>query len=42
MAKYLAYQIYIGNMDYNKAIEKYPTLKDEIDQYIVEFENQNI
>ena len=42
MAKYLAYQIYIGNIDYDKAIEAYLTLKEEIDQCIAEFENQNI
>ena len=42
MAKYIAYQIYIGKMDYNEAIEKYPQFKDEIDTYLVEFENQNM
>ena len=42
MAKYMAYQVYMGKMDYEVAIESHPELKDEIDKYIDEFENQNL
>lgn len=31
MSKYLASQIYKGKLEYDAVIEKYPTLKEEID-----------
>ena len=40
MAKYLAYQIYVGNVDYEEAITKYPNLKDEIDTYLAGFNQE--
>lgn len=42
MGKYIAYQIYMGKMKYDDAVEAHPELKDEIDKYIDEFENQNL
>lgn len=42
MAEYIAYQIYMGKMDYEVAIDAHPELKDEIDRYIDKFENQNM
>ena len=32
MAKYLAWQIKIGNLDYDKVVAKYPQFKDAIDE----------
>lgn len=42
MAEYIAYQIYMGKMNYDVAVEAHPELKEEIDQYIEKFENQNL
>ena len=42
MAKYIAYQIYIGAMDYDEAVSKYPKLQKDIDRYLAEFEQDNI
>ena len=32
MAKYIAYQVYMGKMKYDDAVEAHPELKDEIDK----------
>lgn len=34
MAKYLARQIKLGNLDYNEIIIKYPQFKEEIDKIL--------
>lgn len=42
MAKYIAYQIYMGAMGYDEAVSKYPKLQNDIDRYLAEFEQDNI
>lgn len=42
MAKYIAYQIYMGAMDYDEAVSKYPKLQNDIDRYLAEFKQENI
>lgn len=42
MAKYIAYQIYMGAMDYDEVVAKYPDLQDDIDRYLAEFRQENV
>lgn len=41
MAKYIAYQIYIGKISMDDAIKAYPNLKQEIQHYYEEFMQDN-
>jgi len=36
--EYLAEQIRIGALDYNKVVNTFPELKEEIDEYIEQFD----
>ena len=42
MAKYLARQIQKGKLDYDEVILKFPALKDEIDIFLAEEENDGV
>lgn len=42
MAKYIAYQIYMGAIDYDEAVSRYPKLQNDIDRYLAEFKQENI
>lgn len=37
MGEYLAEQIRIGRLDYNKAIKLYPEFKEDIDNYLKKY-----
>lgn len=40
MAKYIAYQIYIGKMDMEEAIKAYPDLEMDIQRYYEEYNQE--
>ena len=39
MAEYLARRIYIGKLNYDDVINRYPQFKEDIDKYLEELNN---